>query len=88
MNYPVPSQPIVPVNLGVKYNPPKIGIQYHFEGTPDTAMFVHEIMMDKYFVSDQRLSAGKICDEIYQDHPHFLNSNVISKSQVGKIQIQ
>ena len=33
---------VVPVNFGLKYKPPKLGIEYHLKGQPETH-FVHEI---------------------------------------------
>jgi hypothetical protein len=33
---------LVPVNFGLKYRPPKLGVQYHLLGQPEVT-FVHEI---------------------------------------------
>jgi hypothetical protein len=35
---------VIPTNFGLKYNPPKLGIQYFFKENPK-ASFVHEISL-------------------------------------------
>jgi hypothetical protein len=39
---------VIPENFGLKYKPPKLGIQYYMKGDPE-AHFVHEIPLS--FVS-------------------------------------
>lgn len=39
------SRQIVPVNFGLKYRPPKLGLQYYIQGN-ERATFVHEVSLE------------------------------------------
>ena len=65
---------IVPVNLGLKYRPPKLGIQYYINNQPD-AHFVHEIPLS--FVT-KTSNIEQMTKEMFEKHALYLNPKVVS----------
>ncbi len=65
---------VVPVNFGLKYKPPKLGVQYFLKDQP-TTHFVHEIPLS--FVTAQS-SVEVISKELFEKHKFYLNPKVVS----------
>jgi hypothetical protein len=65
---------IIPLNFGLKYRPPKIGLEYHIKDQPQ-AHFVHEISLS--FVTKYS-DIDDVTDELFERHNEFLNPRVIS----------
>jgi hypothetical protein len=63
-----------PVNFGLKYRPPKLGIQYHLRDSP-SAFFVHEIPLSFITKSSNMDSVVK---DIIDKNKFYLNPKVVS----------
>ena len=72
---------VVPVNFGIKYNPPKLGVQYYMAGSPD-AHFVHEIPLS-FLTKESCLDS--ICKELMDTHRFYLNPKLIKPGQVRRL---
>ena len=72
---------IIPVNFGLKYKPPKLGMQYHIINQP-AAHFVHEISLS--FVTKYS-DIDDVTDELFARNNEFLNPRVISHNQVRRL---
>ena len=55
---------VVPVNFGLKYNPPKMGIQYHM-GANQQATFVQEINLAHL---THELNLDKVADDLFSSY--------------------
>ena len=64
---------VVLVNFGLKYRPPKLGIQYHMKDQP-MAHFVHEIPLQ--FVTAQT-NIDQLTKEMFENHSAYLNPKVV-----------
>jgi hypothetical protein len=64
---------VVPVNFGLKYKPPKLGIQYYVKDQPN-AHFVHEIPLS--FVNAQT-NTDQLTKEMFLNHSLYLNSKIV-----------
>jgi hypothetical protein len=64
---------VVPVNFGLKYKPPKLGIQYYFTERPDICL-VHEISLS--FVN-KTSNIDLITKDLFDKNKTFLNSKVV-----------
>uniref|UniRef100_A0A7S3NQP3 Centrosomal protein of 19 kDa n=1 Tax=Euplotes crassus TaxID=5936 RepID=A0A7S3NQP3_EUPCR len=71
---------IIPTNFGLKYNPPKLGIQYYFKENPK-ATFVHEVKLENV----QRRNSGDLLEELFTKHPKFVDPNVVSRNQLENL---
>jgi hypothetical protein len=72
---------VVPVNFGLKYKPPKLGIQYYLKDQP-TTHFVHEIPLS--FVS-KGTNVESVTKEIIEKNKFYLNPKVVSSRQVSRL---
>mmetsp|Transcript_29953 Transcript_29953/g.26516 ORF Transcript_29953/g.26516 Transcript_29953/m.26516 type:complete len:287 (+) Transcript_29953:17-877(+) len=68
---------IIPINFGLKYNPPKLGIQYYVKENPNTN-FVHEIILEG--VNGKR--SDELIDELFTKHKKYVDPKVVSRSQL------
>ena len=69
---------VIPTNFGLKYNPPKLGIQYYFKEN-EKASFVHEIPLN--FVSKYS-DPEEVARELFKTNSTFLNQARVSMKQV------
>ena len=67
---------VVPVNFGLKYKPPKLGVEYYLKDQP-TMHFVHEIPLS--FVG-KGADTENITEEMFEKHKHYLNPKVVSQA--------
>ncbi len=65
---------VIPVNFGLKYKPPKLGIQYYLKESPSTH-FVHEIPLS--FVN-KGTNVDEVTKEIVEKNKFYLNPKVVS----------
>lgn len=63
----------IPINFGLKYKPPKLGVQYHIKDQP-TAFFVHEIPLS--FVT-KGSDVDTVTKEIFDKNRFYLNPKVV-----------
>ena len=73
---------IIPVNLGVKYSPPKLGLEYHMPNQPEV-QFIYEIPLVQFV--DSRLDSDKITSIIFKEHGQYLHPRVIGHDQVLRL---
>ena len=72
---------VIPVNFGLKYKPPKLGIQYYVPDQP-TTHFVHEISLA--FVTSKS-NIDMVTKEIIEKNKFYLNPKVVSTGQVRRL---
>jgi len=72
---------VVPVNFGLKYNPPKLGVQYHMKDQPN-AHFVHEIPLGHLSPASNLESVAK---EILSKNKFYMNPKVVSMGQIRRL---
>lgn len=85
-----PSNPaeIIPVNFGIKYKPPKLGLQYHVVGAPQP-QFVYEIPLGP-FVTSEGIKAGfndidAVVDKLFEIHSDVIDQAHIARKQVFRL---
>ena len=71
---------IIPTNFGLKYNPPKLGIQYYFKENPK-ATFVHEIKLDNVVTK----KSEELLNDLFSKHKKFVDPKVVSRSQLANL---
>lgn len=71
---------IIPTNFGLKYNPPKLGIQYYFKENPK-ATFVHEVSIDN--VANKK--SDELINELFTKHKKFIDPKVVSRNQLENL---
>ena len=72
---------VIPTNFGLKYNPPKLGIQYYFKENKK-ATFVHEIPLAHLAKGVDPSDATR---ELFKQNATFLNKGKVSEKQVEKL---
>lgn len=72
---------VIPVNFGLKYRPPKLGVQYVMRDSP-TTHFVHEIPLA--FVT-KTANVDVVVKEIIEQNKMYLNPKVVSVNQVKRL---
>lgn len=65
---------VIPVNFGLKYKPPKLGVQYHIRDQPNS-FFVHEIPLS--FVQ-KGANIDLTTKEIIDKNKVYLNPKIVS----------
>lgn len=71
---------IIPTNFGLKYNPPKLGIQYYFKENPK-ATFVHEVSIDNVELKDK----SELINDLFTKHKKFIDPKVVSRNQLENL---
>ena len=86
-----PSNQIVPVNFGLKYRPPKLGLQYQIinnEATLSTTVktvaptFVHEISL--HWVTSES-DIDFVFNEVLSQNKQFLSPKLVAPAQVRRL---
>jgi len=72
---------IVPVNFGLKYRPPKLGVEYHMPNEPG-AHFVHEINLEFIEASSDIESMAV---RLAKEHQQYLNPKLVSQNQLTRL---
>ncbi len=73
---------IIPVNFGVKFQPPKLGLEYHLPGQPQI-QHIFEIPLNTYL--NQGLNADQVVSQIFVDHMYYIHPRVIGKQQLKRL---
>ena len=71
---------IIPTNFGLKYNPPKLGIQYYFKDNPK-ATFVHEVKLED--VDNKK--PEDLMNDLFTKHTKFVDPKVVSRNQLENL---
>lgn len=72
---------IVPVNFGVKFSPPKLGLSYFVVGQTDQQSLIYEIMLKDFLTMD----AETVTTKLFELHKQFLNPKYIKRMQVKRL---
>lgn len=72
--------PSVPVQLMLKYDPPKITIVYHFENKEHDKYF-HDIMIEKRLL--ETMSEEDFASHLYISEAYYFNPKQIKRQQVS-----
>ena len=73
---------IIPVNFGVKFHPPKLGLEYHMPNQPQIPL-TYEIPLQNLL--SKQLSVEQIVDQIFELHSYYVHPRVISRKQVTNL---
>ncbi|CAI2377577.1 unnamed protein product [Moneuplotes crassus] len=71
---------VIPTNFGLKYDPPKLGIQYYFKENPHKT-YVHEVKLDDV----QNKKSQDLLDELFTKHNKFVDPKVVSRNQIENL---
>ena len=71
---------IIPTNFGLKYNPPKLGIQYYFKENPK-ATFVHEVKLENV----EAKKSEELLNDLFSKHKKFVDPKVVSRNQLANL---
>ncbi len=69
------------MNFGLKYNPPKLGVQYYMVDEPETH-FVYEIPL-AFFSKES--SVESVTKELMDTHKFYLNPKIIKPGQIRRL---
>jgi hypothetical protein len=72
---------VVPVNFGLKYKPPKLGVEYYLKDQPETH-FVHEIPLS--FIS-KGTKVDEVAKDLVEKNKFYLNPKIVSLSQIKRL---
>ena len=73
---------IIPVNFGVKFNPPKLGLEYTMVDQPLNPQTFEMALQP---LLDRNLGADEIVNELFRVNKSYLHEKVIAKTQVLKL---
>lgn len=65
---------VVPVNFGLKYKPPKLGVEYHMKDQPNMH-FVHEIPLS---CVNKQTNIEQMTADMFEKHKSYLNPKIVS----------
>lgn len=71
---------IIPTNFGLKYNPPKLGVQYYFKNNPK-ATFVHEVTIENV----EENTKDDLINDLFSKHQKFIDPKVVSRNQLENL---
>jgi hypothetical protein len=71
---------IIPTNFGLKYNPPKLGVQYYFKNNPK-ATFVHEVTIE----DAETNTKDQLINDLFTKHKKFIDPKVVSRNQLENL---
>uniref|UniRef100_A0A7S3JLW0 Centrosomal protein of 19 kDa n=1 Tax=Euplotes harpa TaxID=151035 RepID=A0A7S3JLW0_9SPIT len=71
---------IIPTNFGLKYDPPKLGIQYYIKENPK-ATFVHEVDMSDI----ETKKVDDLISDLFTKHKKFIDPKVVSRNQLENL---
>ena len=72
---------VVPVNFGLKYKPPKLGVEYYLRDQPETRL-VHEIPLS--FINKGTL-VDLVSRELVEKNKFYLNPKIVSLTQIKRL---
>lgn len=72
---------IVPLNFGVKFSPPKLGLSYFIVGQTESQSLLYEIMLKEFLTMDSETITAKL----FEIHKDYLNPRYIKRNQVKRL---
>ena len=72
--------PSVPVQVLLKYNPPKLTIVYHFEHK-ENDQYYHDIMFDRNMLENE--TDEDIVSHLYMSEGYYFNPKILKRHQVS-----
>ena len=72
---------VVPVNFGLKYRPPKLGIQYYVASQPSVTL-VHEIPLA---FLNKTSNIDSVIKDLVDKNKLYLNPKVVSTNQIKRL---
>lgn len=72
---------IIPLNFGVKFSPPKLGLSYFIVGQIEQQSLIYEIPLKEFL----NLDAESVTAKIFELHRNFLNPKYIKRNQVKRL---
>ena len=72
--------PSIPVQVLLKYNPPKMTIVYHFENK-ENEQYYHDIMFDRNMLDNE--SDEDIVSHLYMSEAYYFNPKCLKRHQVS-----
>ena len=73
---------IIPVNFGVKFNPPKLGLEFTTIEQPQIIQ-IYEIALQHLIDSNHK--ADDIVNTVFAENKQYLHPRVIAKAQVKRL---
>ena len=70
----------VPVQVLLKYNPPKMTIVYHFENK-ENDQYYHDIMFDRRMLETEQVD--DIVSHLYMSEGYYFNPKLLKRKQVS-----
>jgi len=74
--------PSIPVQVLLKYNPPKLTIVYHFENK-ENEQYYHDIMFDRNMLDNE--SDEDIVSHLYMSEAYYFNPKCLKRHQVKRL---
>ena len=69
-------RPAVPIQLLLKFDPPKITMIYHFENNRDEKYY-HDVLVDKHMLADQ--TEEEICNHLFMIEAYYFNPKQLKR---------
>ena len=73
---------VCPVSFGIKFSPPKLGLQYHLPGKPEEQL-LYEVILTPFI--NKGLDCEGIVQQLFDSHKEYINSKVIARHQVKRL---
>ena len=73
---------VCPVSFGIKFSPPKLGLQYHLPGKPEEQL-LYEVVLTPLI--NKGLDCETIVNQLFAEHREYINSKVIARHQVRRL---
>ena len=70
----------VPVQVLLKYNPPKMTVVYHFENK-ENDQYYHDIMFDRQMLETEQIE--DIVSHLYMSEGYYFNPKMLKRKQVS-----
>lgn len=71
---------VIPTNFGLKYDPPKLGIQYYFKDNPKST-YVHEVV----FEGVETKNKEDLINDLFTKHNKYIDPKVVSRNQIENL---
>lgn len=71
---------VIPTNFGLKYDPPKLGIQYYFKDNPKST-YVHEVL----FENVEGKNKEELINDLFTKHNKYVDPKVVSRNQIENL---
>ena len=75
----------VPVQVLLKYNPPKMTVVYHFENK-ENDQYYHDIMFDRQMLENEKVE--DIASHLYMSEGYYFNPKMLKRKQVSPLSLR